>query len=143
MRRFFVALAGDEKLLATFVDFVARNVVQRRRGDRFTGAQIETRVVPRASHDAIDHYTLGQRPAVMGASRADGKKLVAPPGDQNRLAKGVAQQHFANGHLVVLTSPLEIRTFQFPPRLCHTLSSGYSTLESRGKALLRVPTPFT
>jgi len=55
----------------------------------------------------------------------------------------MAQQHFAIGHLVDPTSLLEIRPFQFARRLCHKLSSGYTTLESRGKAFVRVPIRFT
>jgi hypothetical protein len=68
-------------LLAAFLDFVTRNIIQGWRCNSFASTQIETRMMPRTVHRAIDHQTFRQWAAVMRACCADGEKLFTTSGD--------------------------------------------------------------
>src|SRR5581483_3025793 len=57
----------------------------------------------------------------MGADCADGEKLIATPGDKNRFAKRVTQNHLTIGHLIDATSLFEIQTFQFACCFSHKI----------------------
>src|SRR5215470_10600084 len=67
-------------------------------------------MMPWTVHRAIDHQTFRQRPAVMRASRADRKKLVAASGNKHWFAKRVSQKHFAVGNLFGFAAFFEIRS---------------------------------
>ena len=55
----------------------------------------------------------------MRAGRADNKKLVAPPGRQNRGTKRVPQEHSSIGHFGDVAALFEIRTFEVLRCLSH------------------------
>ena len=55
----------------------------------------------------------------MRARRPDGKKLVSPPGHQNRFTKRVPQKHSSIGQFVDVAAPFEIRSFEVLRCLSH------------------------
>src|SRR4029434_16077 len=101
---FLIDLAGYEKSLAALLDLVTRDIIQGGRCNSFARLQIETRMMPRTVHGAIDHQTFRQWAAVMRARCADSEKVITASGDENRFAKRVTQEHFSLAHVFGLTA---------------------------------------
>src|SRR5690606_23010596 len=79
------------------LDRPAGNVLQRRRTQRFAGAQAEARVMPRAADGIADDEPLAERAAVMRALRADRADLVTDAYDEHALAFDAADDLTAGG----------------------------------------------
>jgi hypothetical protein len=59
LRFWLFTLAVHRNRPVTLLDVPARYWAKRRRPEGFSGAQIETGVVPRAAHRIVNHKTLG------------------------------------------------------------------------------------
>jgi hypothetical protein len=75
------------------VDVPARYWTQRRRSDGLSTAQIETSVVPGATHRVANYKALAERPVVMGAMGTDCKYLATAANQENLLIVHMADQH--------------------------------------------------
>ena len=82
------------------LDVPACNWTKRRRPEGFSGAQIETGVVPGATHRVANHKTLGERPLIMGALGTDCEHLTAAAHQQNLLVAVMTDEHPAIGELI-------------------------------------------
>ena len=58
----------------------------------------------------------------MRARRANSKKLITAPRDENLLAKCVSQKHLAIGYLINLAALLEIRSLEIARSFSHRIS---------------------
>ena len=90
--RIALDLFGDEDFASAPLDLPARDRRERRRAQRFAGAETETGVVPRTTHGVTLDHAVRERAAVVRARRADGDEVVAQPREQYRLALRVAEQ---------------------------------------------------
>ena len=76
----------DVGLVADQFDAPARDRIERRRTQRFAGAEAEAGVMPRTAHRVPHDQPLGQRPVIVRAVRADGEQAIALP-DQDRFLR--------------------------------------------------------
>jgi len=90
------------------VDTPARDRVQRRGAQCLSGAQAEAGMVPGAAHGIADDQPLGERAAIVGAGRADGKKLAAAAREQHRLLPDMPAEHASVGNVVQRNALREI-----------------------------------
>jgi len=84
-------LFSDEDFSVFAFHRPARDVVERRRPNRSTGAKIEARVVPWAANGGPDEKTFCQRPTVVRAMCGDGENLIAMSGEHQRLSLRVSE----------------------------------------------------
>ena len=73
---------------------------KRRRPEGLARAQIETGVVPGATHRVANQEALGERPLIMGALGTDREHLAAAAHQQNLLVAGMTDEHPAIGELI-------------------------------------------
>jgi hypothetical protein len=103
----------------------ARHRVEGWRRQRFTGAQAEAAVVPRASHGFADDQSFCQRTAVVRAGRPDGKQLIPAPREQHGIVADMPADHAAVDKAAQCNPLREIGPFWFG------LLSGHECLLSR------------
>ena len=65
--------------------------------------------MPRAAHRVVDHQSLAERPAVMGAVGADREDFLATTGQQHGLVADPADQHGAVGEIGLRDAVGQIR----------------------------------
>ena len=103
------ALVAYKHLAVTLLHAPARHRIERRCGNGFAGAQAETGVVPRAADRVADHQALGQRPAVVRASRADGEEFFAPARQKHGVIPNMPGGHAALGNFAERDTLGEVR----------------------------------
>src|SRR5262249_33891760 len=111
-QRVALALARDENLLIAPFHGPARDGRQRWCANRFARAQAEAGVVPRTANFVAVDESLGERAAVVRASRADREELVAAANEEHGLAVGVTEQGLAVAHGAHVHSRAKIRPRQ-------------------------------
>ena len=94
------ALAAHRDHPIALLDVPARYRAKRRRLEGFSRAQIETGVVPGATHRVANQETLGKRPLIMGTLGTDCEHLSAAAHQQNLLVAGMTDEHSAIGELI-------------------------------------------
>ncbi len=82
-------------MVAVVLDLPNGQRTQRRGARRFSGAQIEAGVMPRAADTLADHQSLRQWPVIMAAMRVDGEDIRPRAHQQNVFAADMAEQGFA------------------------------------------------
>ena len=93
-------LLAHRDLPVALLDVPARYWAKRRRPEGLSGAQIETGVVPGATHRVANQETLGERALIMGALGTDCEHLAAAAHQQNLLVAGMTDEHSAIGELI-------------------------------------------
>lgn len=94
------ALAAHRDHPIALLDVPARYWAKRRRPEGLSRAQIETGVVPGATHRVANHETLGERPLIMGTLGTDCEHLPAAAHQQNLLVARMTDEHSAIGELI-------------------------------------------
>ncbi len=106
--QFLVAL--DKDLIASPLDRPARKRTQGRWTQGLAGAQVEARVMPRATHRFAFHQPIDERAAVVGAGRSDSKELVAVVGDEHGVIADMAHHLMAVRNVVERDAFDKVRT---------------------------------
>jgi len=117
-----LGFAQDNQALAAALPVPTRDGVQRGRGQRLAGAQIETRVMPGTANGIAHQQAFGERTAVVRARRAHRKYLLAAFGQEYGFTLGVAQQQTAVFELTCVDPLSQIRSSQLA-RSAHARSS--------------------
>jgi hypothetical protein len=102
---------------------IASDRIQRRRTQRLARAQAKARVMPRAADSLLDNQAFRQRAAVMRASCASGKDVVALPHQHHRLAIDLAEQRRILLKLVDVDAGFQVRSFRLFVAFRHAGSS--------------------
>ena len=100
LRDWLLPLFAHRDLPVALLDVPACYWAERRRPERLSRAQIETGVVPGATHRVANHETLGERPLIMGTLGTDCEHLPAAAHQQNLLVAGMTEEHSAIGELI-------------------------------------------
>ena len=100
LRDWLLPLFAHRNLPVALLDIPACYWAKRRRPEGFSGAQIETGVVPGATHRVANQETLGERALIMGALGTDREHLAAAAHQQNLLVAGMTDEHPAIGELI-------------------------------------------
>src|SRR5258707_14183802 len=67
-------------------------------------------MVPRTSHGVVDHQSLGERPAVVRAGRADREEFIAAAREEDWLLAHMSAEHASIGEVIERDSFREIGT---------------------------------
>src|SRR5262249_17844391 len=87
--------------------------IERGGAYRFSGAQAETGVVPRAVYCVSTHQPFGERSAIMGTGRSDREYLVAATGKQCGITPDMSADHASVGNIIERHALGEIGSFWF------------------------------
>src|SRR5262249_6293166 len=114
-------LFRDKNTVAALFDFPAIDGAQGRRTRRFACALIETGMMPRTAHAAVDNEAVRKRTVIMAAMRTDGEDFAARPHQQNLVVADMTEKLVA-GELGKRHAFGEIGTRRRTLFLCHDLA---------------------
>ena len=89
-----------------------RPAIKRAKGwssHRFSGAEIETGMMPGTADRGADHDAFGERPVIVGAVGAHSEDVRAPPDQQDLLGADMAGQHATLPELGKVDALREVR----------------------------------
>ena len=105
-----VCAAAHRDRPVALLDIPAGYRAKRRRPEGLSRAQIETGVVPGATHRIANQKTLGEGPLIMGTLSTYCEYLPAAAHQQNLFVAGMTDEHPAIGKLIESDAFGKVRT---------------------------------